>query len=145
MTNKKNRDVVPIQHVNQHRKNNTYGYVEPDVSSENRSFDHPAVAAANAISDYVRKAIVSTFGRSGMQALWVEFPNLFSDIEASVVEAYVDGHHTAWGEESLRRSAESQAAIGRMVVAMITPPKEGDTPEQQTLRILAANAGVDVP
>jgi len=28
---------------------------------------------------------------------------------------------------------------------MITPPKEGDTPEQQTLRILAANAGVDVP
>lgn len=112
MTNPKDKRAgVPLQHVNTYRKNND-AYKEPDVSGKDRSFDHPAVSAAKTVSGHVRDVIINMLGVHGLRIITSEFPNFFDDIEASVVEAFIDGHHTAWGETCIQRGAESQAAVG---------------------------------
>jgi hypothetical protein len=134
---------IPFQRVDTFRaKAEEYGYKEPDITRDRVQMH--GKTTANAVRDILR----DLFGQQGMRTLLDEYPNFFLDLEASSTEAYLDGHHQAWNAGLIERSNESQAATGRMIMAMLKPVPETDPKHLYAVRILAAHAGVpieDVP
>ena len=128
----------PMQGVNEYREQaKKYGY--PTLDTTRDSIRKHGLCVADGVRHYILEAV----GNAGLRHVLEESPNLFQNIEASLTEAFLEGHLLAWQDALYQRSNESQAATGRMIVAMLKIEPE-EKPELTAIRILAANAGVEI-
>lgn len=92
----------------------------------------------------VRGTLHEIFGLQGMQALELNDPTFFLDLEASIHEAYVAGYYDGELKMHHKRGQEATAAVGRMLSGLVHSMATGEDEATTTLRVFAANAGEEV-
>lgn len=128
-------------HTNRFRVDGEHGWTEPKTENEHGHPTHLASMAEQA-SSAVAGQLHALFGAQGMATLRDMAPTLFADIRETVIEAYREGHHDAFGEAIIASGNEASRRTSSMVVALLHSTVEGEDRKDTALRALAAHAGV---
>jgi hypothetical protein len=131
----------PMFEPNSFRQDGQHGWVEPKTENDNGSPTRLA-RMAEQVSSGVAHTLARIFGDTGLDSIQRHNPMLFADIRQSVIEAYREGHHDAFGDGIIEKGNESSRRTGAMVSALLHSAVDGEDRQTTALRALAAHAGV---